>query len=341
MLETIKNLCVLNGVSGREDSVRDYIMKRISKHASEIKTDVMGNLIVFKKGKKTPSKTLMLAAHMDEVGIIVTGYTESGYLRFDCVGGIDHRVLMGKAVYIGDNRIFGVIGNKAVHLVKKDEREKIPSVDEMFIDIGVGSRGEAADLVPLGETGAFDPSVQEFGNGFIKAKALDDRFGCAVLIKLLESELPVDCTFVFTVMEEVGTRGAFGAAFGVAPDIALIVEATTAADLPSVVSSKKVCAAGKGAVIPFMDKATIYNRELYTLLTELADKNSIPWQTKTYISGGTDAGTVQRSRTGVMTAGIAAPVRNLHSPSCVACISDLDAVYRLTELFLDEIGSRY
>jgi endoglucanase len=341
MLETIKNLCVLNGVSGREDSVRDYIVKRVSKYASEIKTDVMGNLIVFKKGKKTPSKTLMLTAHMDEVGIIVTGYTESGYLKFDCVGGIDHRVLMGKIVYIGDNRIFGVIGNKAVHLVKKDEREKIPPVDEMFIDIGVGSRDEAAELVPLGETGALDPTVQEFGSGFIKAKALDDRFGCAVLIKLLESDLPVDCTFVFTVMEEVGTRGAFGAAFGVAPDIALIVEATTAADLPSVASSKKVCAAGKGAVIPFMDKATIYNRELYALLTELADKNSIPWQTKTYISGGTDAGTVQRSRAGVMTAGIAAPVRNLHSPSCVACISDLDAVYRLTELFLDEIGARY
>lgn len=341
MLDTIKALCVLSGVSGSEDSVRDYIKTRVAPFASDIKTDVMGNLIVFKKGKKTPTKTLMLAAHMDEVGIIVTGYTAGGYLKFDCVGGIDRRVVLGKTVYIGEKRVFGIIGNKAVHLVKRDERDKIPPVDEMFIDIGAGNKDEAAGLVPLGETGAFEPSVIEFGNGFIKAKALDDRFGCTVLIKLLESALPVDCTFVFTVMEEVGTRGAFGAAFSVAPDIALIVEATTSADLPSVPTSKKVCAAGKGAVIPFMDKATIYNKELYAMLTALADKNSIPWQTKTYISGGTDAGTVQRSRAGVMTAGIAAPVRNLHSPSCVACLSDFEAVYRLTELFLEEIGEKY
>jgi endoglucanase len=341
MLDTIRSLCALNGVSGTEDGVRDDIKARVAPFASDIRTDVMGNLIVFKKGRKAPAKTLMLTAHMDEVGVIITGYTEDGYLKFDCVGGIDRRVLLGKTVYIGGERVFGVIGNKAVHLVKKDDRDKIPAIEEMYIDIGAKNREAAKNLVALGDTGAFEPSVIEFGGGYLKAKAIDDRFGCAVLIKLLESDLPVDCTFVFSVQEEVGTRGAFGAAFGVAPDIALVVETTTSADLPSVPASKKVCAVGKGAVIPFMDKATIYNRELYTLLTELADKNNIPWQTKTYIAGGTDAGAVQRSRTGVMTAGIAAPVRNLHSPSCVACLSDMDAVYRLTELFLEEIGERY
>jgi endoglucanase len=151
----------------------------------------------------------------------------------------------------------------------------------------------------------------------------------------------VDCTFVFTVQEEAGTRGAFGASFSVKPDIALIVEGTTAADLPSVSPSKRVCSLGKGVVIPFMDKGTIYNRELTSLLTALADKNGIPWQTKSYISGGTDAGAVQRSRAGVMTAGIAAPLRNLHSPAVVGRVSDFDDVYRLAEAFLGEIGARY
>jgi endoglucanase len=341
MLDTIKSLCALNGVSGTEDSVRDYLKARISKFAAEIKTDVMGNLIVFKKGEKTPKKTVMLCAHMDEVGVIVTGITDDGFLKFDCVGGIDRRVLIGKTVYIGDSSIFGVIGNKAVHLVKKEDRDKIPQLDDMYIDIGAKDKSEAAQLVSLGDTGAFDPSVIEFGDGFLKAKALDDRAGCAVLLKLIESELPVDCTFAFTVQEEVGTRGAAIASFRVMPDIALIVENTTAADLPSVPSSKKVCSVGKGVVIPFMDKATIYNRELYNMLTALAEKNNIPWQTKSMVAGGTDAGTVQRSRAGVMTAGIAAPVRNLHSPSDVACVRDLEGMYRLAELFLIEIGDKY
>lgn len=341
MLETIKSLCALNGVSGTEDSVRDYIKNRVATCADDIKTDVMGNLIVFKKGRKTPSKSVMLTAHMDEVGVIITGYTDDGYLKFDCVGGIDRRVLIGKTVYIGQDNIFGVIGNKAVHLVRKEDREKIPQLEEMSIDIGVKSREEAKKRVTLGDTGAFDPSFQAFGNGFVKAKALDDRFGCAVMIGLLESELPVDCTFVFAVQEEVGNRGALGAAFHVAPDIALIVETATTADLPSIPSSKKVTSVGKGVVIPFMDKSTIYNRELFGMLTALADAHGIPWQTKTMVAGGTDASAVQRSRAGVMTAAIAASVRNLHSQASVACLSDFEAVAKLAALFLQEIGEKY
>ncbi len=341
VLEMIKTLCAISGVSGDEGIVCDYIKSQISPYATDIRKDVMGNLIVFKKGNKTPSKTLMLCAHMDEVGIIITGLSDDGYLKFDCVGGIDRRVIIGKTVTIGDKKIGGIIGIKAYHLVKKEERDKIPPLDDMYIDIGAKNKEEAAKQVTLGETGAFDNSVIEFGRGFIKAKALDDRLGCAVMMKLLSSDLPVDCTFVFAVQEEVGNRGAFGASFSVAPDIALIVETTTAADLPSVPSSKKVCSVGKGVVIPFMDKATIYNRELYTMLTELADRNNVPWQTKSYIAGGTDAGAVQRSRAGVMAAGIAAPVRNLHSPASVGSLSDFDAVHKLAALFLQEIGDKY
>jgi endoglucanase len=340
MLDTIKQLCALPGVSGWEDSVRDYIKTRVSPHA-DIRTDALGNLIVFKKGLKTTSKKLVLCAHMDEVGLIVTGVTEDGFVKFSSVGGIDRRVLMGKRVYIGEKGVFGVVGNKAYHLVSREDREKIPALDAMYIDIGAASRDAAEKLVSLGDIGVFDPGIVAFGDGYIKAKALDDRVGCAVLLRLIESPLPVDCTFVFTVQEEVGTRGAYAAAFSEAPDIALIVEGTTAADLPSVPAGKQVCALDKGVVIPFMDGSTVYDKELYALLTQLAGDNGIPWQTKTTISGGTDAGAVQRSRGGVMAAGIAAPLRNLHSPACVGCTRDFEAVYKLAALFLEEMGKRY
>ena len=339
MLNTLKTLCALNGVSGDEGEVREYIMSRAKAHATELFSDAMGNLIAFKKGKKTPDKKIMLCAHMDEVGVIVTRITDEGFLKFACIGGIDRRVIIGKPVYIGKERVFGLIANRAIHLVKPEDREKAPQVDELYIDIGAKNREEAEKRVARGDTGAFDGQILEFGDGFVKAKAIDDRLGCAVLLHLLESDLPVDCWFAFTTQEEVGMRGAYGAAFKVAPDIALIVEGTTAADLPSVKGEKKVCCVGKGAVIPFMDGATIYDRDLYKMLTQLAEKNDIPWQTKTFISGGTDGAAVQRSRAGVKTAGIAAPIRNLHSPACVGKSSDFDHVLKLAGLFLEEMAN--
>lgn len=334
MLETLKTLCSINGVTGEEGAVRDYIRSRIEPFADEIITDPIGNLIVFKKGSKTPKKKIMLTAHMDEVGIIVTDITEDGYLRFACAGGIDRRVLLGKEVYIGKEHIYGVIGNKAIHLVKSDERKRIPKTDEMYIDIGVTAKEYAEKLVMPGDTGAFDPEVREFGEGFFKAKAIDDRVGCAAMIKLIESDLPVDCWFVFTVQEEVGTRGVLGASFRIKPDMALILEGTTAADLPSVSGSKKICSLGKGVVIPFMDRGTIYDKKLREEAIKLADKNGIKWQTKTYIAGGTDASAIQRSCSGVRVVGFAVAIRNIHTPASMASVADFDGMLKLAQLFL-------
>jgi len=337
MLETLKDLCALNGVSGSEDEVREYIISRAKEHASDITTDTMGNVIVFKKGDKTPESKLVLCAHMDEVGVIITGLTDDGYLRFAKAGGIDGRVMLGKAVTIGKNKVQGVIGCKAIHLVKEKDRDKPMELEEMYIDIGVKSRAEAEALVALGDAGAFDEDIREFGDGYIKAKAIDDRFGCAVLLDLIETDLPVDCTFIFTVQEEVGLRGAFTAAFSSNPDIALIVEGTTAADLPSVSGDKKVCKIGNGPVLPFMDAGTIYNKEVRDILTCIAEENSIAWQTKTYIAGGTDGAAFQKTRSGVKTAAIAAPIRNLHSPTNVGKISDMESVRTLVGLFLEKM----
>jgi len=338
MFDTMLYLCSLNGVSGSEDEVRTAIVDRVKKHTDDVQVDTIGNIIVNKKGKKTPEQKLVLCAHMDEVGIIVTGITDDGYLRFAKAGSLDNRVILGKAVLIGKNKVQGIIGCKAIHLVKTNDREKPVEIDDMYIDIGVSDRCEVEKLISLGDTGAFDEPSLPFGDGYIKAKAIDDRFGCAVLIELIESDLPIDCTFVFSVQEEVGLRGAYTAAYSTAPDIALIVEGTTAADLPSVPENKKVCKLGNGPVLPFMDGGAIYNKEIHGILTDLADKNGISWQTKTYIAGATDGSVFHTSRSGIKTAGIAAPIRNLHSPTCVGKISDMEAVQKLIWLFLKKMG---
>jgi len=335
MIDTLKELCMLSGVSGCEDDVREYIIERAKKHTDDIIVDIMGNVIVNKKGAKTPVEKIALCAHMDEVGIIIVDIIDDGYLKFAGAGSIDSRVILGKAVLIGKKRIRGIIGCKAIHLTKPEDREKAVEFDEMYIDIGVKNREEAASLVSLGDVGVFDEDVREFGNGYLKAKAIDDRFGCAVLLNLIESDLPVDCTFIFTVQEEVGLRGAYTAAYRTTPDTALMVEGTTAADLPSVDENKKVCKAGNGPVLPFMDRGSIYNKEIRNILIEIAEKNSIPWQTKTFIAGATDGAAFHTTRCGIKTAGIAAPIRNLHSPACVGKISDIEAVYELTKLFLE------
>lgn len=338
LINTIKELCDLDGVSSFEDSVRAYLKEKTAPYADEMRIDPMGNLIIFKKGKKNTGNRLLLAAHMDEVGLIVKGITEDGYLKFACVGGIDRRVLIGKKVRLGKKRIPGVIGLKAYHLVSEEEEKKVPKVEDLYIDIGARRREDAEKLICLGEFAAFDSDVVEFGNGFLKAKALDDRVGCAVMLELLKEDLPLDCTFAFTVQEEVGCRGAFGAAFSVKPEIALVLETTTAADLAGMEPHKQVCAPGNGPVIPFMDGGSVADRRLFELLRDLAEKNNIPWQTKHYISGGNDASSIQRSREGVRTVVMSAAVRYLHAPSSVACMRDFDDILKLARLFVAAIA---
>ena len=338
MLDTLETLCCLEGVTGGEDEVRDYILERAMPHADEICTDALGNLMVFKKGAVTPAKRVMLCAHMDEVGLIVTSVTDEGYLRFSQAGGLDRRVILGKKVYVGPGRVLGVVGSKAVHMTTAEQRKKLPEMRDMYIDIGAASKEEAEKLVHIGDLAAFDDTVVRFGDGFIKAKAIDDRVGCASMLKLIESDIPCDCWFAFTVQEEVGTRGATVAAKTIKPDVALILEGTTAADIPGAEGAERVCELGKGIVIPFMDRGTIYDKTLYKTLTRLAEENEVPWQTKSKISGGTDASAVQRSDSGVAVAAVSVPVRNIHSPACVAKCAECEDQLRMARLFLAEMA---
>ncbi len=338
MLNTLKELCHLNGVSGDENEVRRFLSARALPYATHLHADALGNLIVFKKGRRATGNQLMLCAHMDEVGIIVTHITKKGFLKFDFVGGVDRRVAIGKPVVIGHNKIPGVIGLKAVHLVSHEEQKTVPKTENLYIDIGAKDKEAANALVALGDYGSFVCEPEEWGSGLFKAKAIDDRIGCAVMLKLLEEELPMDVTFAFTAQEEVGTRGAFGSAFSVTPKIALVLETTTAADLPDVEGHRRVCALGKGPVISYMDGGTIYDRTLFQTLRRLAEENSIPWQTKEYIAGGNDARAIQRTKTGVRTAAVSAAVRYLHAPASVGSLADFENMLKLTRLFLQDLA---
>jgi len=336
MVELLKELCAIDGVSGDESKVSDYIESFAKQYADEVTIDVMGNVLVYKKGAKASKERIVICAHMDEVGLVVTHITDDGYLKIDNAGEVDERIVLGKAVRIGKYGTLGVIGFKPAHLVKPEDKDKSIPLSELFVDIGAKSREDAEKLVMPGDTCAFETDISEFGDGYIRSKAIDDRFGCVALLELIKSDLPVDCMFAFTAQEEVGARGAYTAAYSTAPDIAIIVEGTSAADLPSSPGNKKVCKVGQGVVIPFMDGGAIYNKEIFGCLTGLAEKNGIPWQTKTYVAGVTDASVFQKSRSGIKVAGIAAPIGNLHSQSCVGKITDMEAVIKLLRLFLAE-----
>lgn len=338
LLDTLKDLCALSGPSSYEGPVRDYLLDRAQKAGVEARIDGLGNLIATKKGAAKGPKKLLLCAHMDEVGLIVKRITDDGYIKFACVGGVDRRVLIGKPVYLGNARVPGVIGIKPIHLTTAEERKKIPSLEQFYVDIGARSREEAEKLTHLGDFGVFSDEIVEFGDGMLKAKAIDDRIGCAVMAELMDWDLPMDVTFAFTVQEEVGTRGAFGAGFSVHPDLALILEGTTAADSPTTDAHRRVCRPGQGPVVPYMDGGTVYDPEVFRLLGTLADENGIPWQTKEYVSGGTDARSIQRSREGCRVGAVSAAVRYLHSPSSVASIRDFEQIEALTWAFVQAVA---
>ncbi len=340
LIDTIRDLCALDGVSGFEEQVRDYVKQKSASYADKLWVDGLGNLIVFKKGARATGNKLLLAAHMDEVGLIVRSITDNGCLKFSCVGGIDRKVLLGKSVAVGEKKLPGVIGLKPIHLTTAEEGKSIPKVKEMCIDIGAKDKDAAEALASRGDYVSFVSDTVEFGDGFIKAKALDDRVGCAVMLELLKEDLPMDCTFAFTVQEEIGCRGAFGAAFSVTPEIALVLETTTATDLAGVKGFKRVCSPGSGPVVPFMDGGSAADRGLFELTRELARKNGIPWQTKHMIAGGNDASAIQRSKEGVRTVVMSAAVRYLHAPSSVACVRDLEDIYKLARLFLDAVAQK-
>lgn len=336
MIKTLRELCLLNGISGDESCVREYIIEKI-RDKCDYSVDNLGNITAFRKGKKTPEKKLMIAAHMDEVGLIVTSVRSDGTLTFETVGGIDSAVIIGKRVKIGKNGLSGVVGSKAIHKLSAEEREKAPKISDLYIDFGAADKAEAEKYVSAGECVYFDSEFMEFGNNRIKSKAIDDRAGCALMLRLIEEEPEYDTFFVFNVQEEIGLRGSTVSAFSLQPDIAIVLEATTAADIDGADGAAKVCTINGGPVVSFMDRSTMYDKELYKTAFETAKENGIKCQTKSMIAGGNDSGAIHISGKGVRTIAVSLPCRYLHSPSCVISKQDFDDAYRLVKLMMKRV----
>lgn len=325
----LKNLCSINGISGDENDVAVAIINEIKDYASDITIDPLGNILVFKKGINRPKHKLLLSAHIDEVGFIVTDVTSDGYIHFDEVGGVDRRIVLGTNVLI-NNKVRGVVNVKPIHLCSNDEKKNIPKYSDMCIDIGANSRDEALSAVSLGDSITFDSDYYE-NEYTIQSKALDDRAGCFMLIEMIKEQLPYDMYFSFVVQEEVGLRGAKVAAYTLNPDFAIVIESTTACDLPDVSSAKQVCNVGDGAVIGFMDKRTVYDRKMIDVCKNIANENGYKLQFKRAIAGGNDAGAIHNSRGGVRTLAISAPARYLHSQLSLVSKEDLCNVYNLSK----------
>ena len=328
MRSELFELCRLNGVSGDENVVREYIREKAAPYADSMRTDAMGNLIVFKKGKKSTGNKLLIAAHMDEVGLIVTRITDDGFLKFDFVGGVDRRVAIGKPVRLGPEGVPGIIGLKAIHLVKRDEMKKTPKTDALYVDIGAKNREEALKLVQPGTYGSFVGEPEEFGDGMLKAKAIDDRAGCAIMLDLIRQELPMDVTFAFTVQEEVGTRGAQVAAQTVKPDIAIVFEGSPADDTftPDYLIQT---ALGKGPMLRHIDARMITNPRFIRYAIDLGEELGIPVQEAVRTGGSTNGAPIHLSNMGVPVIVVGLPVRYIHTHHCYASFCDFENSVKL------------
>ncbi|MBE7036755.1 MAG: M42 family metallopeptidase [Ruminococcaceae bacterium] len=333
----LSELTALPGVSGNENAVRTYIKKRIEPFCDRIDIDSMGNMMCFKKGTGNTRKTLMLCAHMDEVGLIVSRITEEGFLKFKTVGSIDPRVLVSKRVLVGEEGLPGVIGRKAIHLLSPDERKKAPKVKELYVDFGAKNKKEAEKQVSVGDYIVFDSEYHEFGDGLVKAKALDDRVGCGALLELAKESCAWDVCFAFTVQEETGLRGARLCARRVQPDLAVVLEGTTCSDIPGTDHNMVSTKLGGGAAISFVDGTTSFNRKLVAWLYQLGQENQIPVQYKQTATGGNDAGIIHVSAGGILVASISVPARYIHSPSSVISLRDYESVKALTKALMQEV----
>lgn len=335
MLEKLSNAF---GVSGADCEVKNIILEEIKKYADKIEILKDGNIIVFKKGRKTPEYKVALYAHTDEVGYIVKDITDDGYIKFETVGGIDERIMLSSRVFIGENKIPGIIGIKAIHMTDKEEREKIVKDTNMYIDIGADSKEEALKYVEKGDYIAFDSKFEKLGGHRVKGKAFDNRVGVAILIELLKEEAEYDYYVSFNSFEEIGLKGAMTASYHIKPDVALILEGTTCSDVLGTEKHLTPTTLGGGVALSVNDRGSCSSRELNEFIIKLAQENNISLQIKRTNMGGNDAGAVQVSGYGVKTAALSVPVRYIHSPVSVMDLRDFESSLNLVKCFVNSLG---
>lgn len=340
-LEILRELSEAHGVSGYEDDVREQVRRRLEHLPCDFKTDALGNLFAYFPAPSPDAPVLMLDAHLDEIGLVVSYVESNGFLRFTTVGGWDERVLPAHAVDVktesGD--IYrGVVGTPPPHILKPEDRNKPFPLESLFIDVGARSAEEVAEMgIRVGDSAVPAYPFTVLTNGGVIGKALDDRAGCTVLIRALEElfaqgapELPMQVVAVFSTFEEVGARGAQVASYEVAPDLAVVLEGTIAADCPGVPPARCPSKQGGGPVLTLIDRTAQFPRRLVRFVEDVARDNAIPTQLKTPSYGGTNAARIQMVRSGVPTSVISVPCRYIHSPHSMLKIEDLEHTIGLT-----------
>lgn len=324
MFEMIKTLTQTFGPSGYEKQVADTIARLIKGKVDEIKTDAMGNLICVKKGA---GKKIMLAAHMDEIGVIVSYIDDKGFMRFGNVGGLPQLIILGQRVRF-ENGTVGVIWYE-----ENIDNVKNAKIDKMYIDIGAGSREEAEKLVKVGDLAVFVGETIE-QQGKLISKALDDRIGCAILLQLALSSPKTDneIYYVFTTQEEVGLRGAKTAAFGIVPDVALAIDVCDTGDTPS--CKPMSVHLGQGPTVKIKDRSVIAHPEVKDTLIRVATKKKIPYQMEVMLDGGTDAGSIHITAGGIPSGGVSIPTRFIHDSAEMVDMKDVENAVKLLAEFI-------
>jgi endoglucanase len=324
-IRLIRELTEAAAVSGDERSVRKLVRRRVEPIADDIHTDAMGNLLVTRRGTGRRRIRVMLAAHMDEVGFMIVAVNKEGLLRFEAVGGLDPRQVLGKPVWVGEDRINGVIGGKPVHLATADELKQTVKVESLAIDIGATSKDSAQAKVKPGDWATFATRFSRV-RSTIRGKALDDRLGVAALIELLEHPPDnVEILGAFTVQEEVGLRGAGIAARKLKPDVAIALDCTPARDLPTWDGRENTqynAVLRGGPAIYAADSRTIAHPALLRHFTETAEKLGIPYQIRQPGGGGTDSGAMQLANEGIPAISISTPARYIHTAAALADLAD-------------------
>jgi len=335
----LKKICKIPGAPGFEQAIRTFVMKEVKSLVDEVSVDAMGNVIALKKGKD--SKKVMVAAHMDEIGFIVTHVDDDGFVRFHTLGGFDPKTLTAQRVIIhGKKDVLGVMGSKPIHLMKPEERNKAPHVQDFFIDTGMPKKQVEA-LVTVGNPITRERDLVEMGD-CVNSKSLDNRVSVFILIEVLRAlqkkKVPYDIYGVFTVQEEVGLRGAISSTHLIDPDFGFGLDTTIAFDVPGSNPHEQVTKLGKGAAIKIMDGSAIADYRMVKYLKELGTKNKIKWQPEILPAGGTDTAGIQRyGKKGAITGAISIPTRHIHQSIEMVHQKDVENCIQLLKVGLTNL----
>ncbi|EPA00530.1 Deblocking aminopeptidase [Indibacter alkaliphilus LW1] len=336
----LKQICEIAGAPGYEKRVRDLVIELVTPFVDEVKTDNLGNVIAVKKSKNNPvGKKVMVAAHMDEIGFIVTHIDDKGFVRFHTLGGFDPKTLTAQRVIIhGKKDLVGVMGSKPIHVMSPEERTKLPKTTDFFIDLGM-PKNEVEKYISVGDPITRDRELIEMGD-CVNCKSIDNRVAVFILIETLKQlENPAfDVYATFTVQEEVGLRGANVAAHGINPDFGIALDTTIAYDVPGAQSHEKITELGNGTAVKIMDGMTICDYRMVDFMKQTADKYQIKWQPEILTAGGTDTAGIQRmGKQGSIAGAISIPTRHLHQVIEMAHKEDIAGSIQLLKACLEDM----